>query len=1362
MSLTAWRYLMLCFGFMLYGPLCLAQEYTVKIRSVGVEDGLVSSEINGFHFDSQGFTWIGTNQGLSRYDGTRFTNYTVANGALLNDRIRQMVQDFEGNMWIGNYRSMNSEHLGIQVLDVKKGKAQSLQDFLGEPLPFSSTRVALIRSDPWTRELWISTHDKQVFVYYPDEDGKGKLQLVKTFSITTKLIATCPLGVWMQTDEGTYLLNKEGKVIRQLKVTLKETGTNLGADSLGNVYYLRKGLRGPKSNSIISVIYANDAPLDNTPLEFWEGKRPMGFNMHQLQSWYEDAPRKVYDSRQQLLAEFKVEEEIYTWPKLIRFDRFGNGWAVHNNKVFIVKLVRSKFKNYLGDQRIFGSLGYGARGLYVNQNDELFTNGLGPSLKIDLKTGEEQVVDPGSNFYDGPIEMEQLKRYALKADPQGNLWYTDEGPRLFKWNPDSDQYSDYTYSGKTVRDAPIPNNRTQKWLHWTLHFDRNDRLWLGGQRGIRYLHPTDSVLTELQDYEPFPILGKVAVYHFHENDQGIWIASTRGLFLMSLEGKLLKSFAVEGEVGERIPHNNIAHIREDKEGWLWLATKGGGLVKLNPDTGEYEQYTTADGLSHNTTYATYADEFGYMWVPSDKGIMRINLADFSVSTYLKSDGLSQEEFNTTAHFQAGDGRLYFGHLNGVTSFDPKDFVDEGAAEINLRLTQLEKQSRKTGEFQVDNDLFLNERRIVLKPSELGFLVRFSLMDYMDAPSNTYSYKIEGLDQDWVYVNEPEVRISALPYGEYTLVLRGQGAEGRWSRQISIPVEVIRPIYLRWWFFVLLGLVVAAYITYAVRRRTQKLLTRQAHLEEEIDKRTLQVRQQAEELKELDKLKSKFFANVSHELRTPLSLITAPLSKLISSNNLQEKDRKELVRIQKNSQQIGQLVEEILDLARLENNRIEPKYKKVTIDQFCKEIFKTFEPKAQSLDIGFEHHYSGKVHQQLAIDPHMVERIVSNLLTNAFKFTASGGEVRLQVLADQDELEVKVIDNGPGISERDLPHVFDRFFQTKDGSSAASGGTGIGLALSRDLADIMDGNLRAESEEGKGSTFTLVVPDQTAHLTTEALSTDALPEKKVAVANGAITYAPGKRARVLVVEDHEEMREFIAESLADDYHTDQARDGVQALQYLGRTRQAPQVIISDMMMPEMDGLELLGKLREEEAYRQIPVIMLTARSTEEDKLGAFQLGVDDYLVKPFSVEELKARIKNLLKVAESRRIASLTSDVDHELPEQLDDKTEQWLLKVKEITQENVSKVDFNIRSVAEALGLSERQFQRNLKKVSGYSPTVYLKEIRLQMARSYLEKRTFEQVSEVSRAVGFTSTDYFSKMFKARFGRLPSSYFFDE
>ncbi len=1339
---------MLCF-------VCEAQQYQFKTKSIGIEDGLAGRNVISFYQDQAGFMWFGTEYGLSRYDANQITTYTVANGALKFNFINGIAEDANNKIWLSGHNIDANNERQLQIFDPLQGRAISLEEYIKEDLPFDISQFRAIEQFMDNSEIWIKTKDSRVY-YHHVEDGKHYFHLVYNGENEITSSIPGPDGIWVSMGSKVVFINKQGQ--QEQSINRRSTGdiNLIGVDSDGHIYFLDEipGAFHLDGNPV-KGLYNSKSGFPPGAGDFWVKERLIGFDSRKKRIWTDSKHGfrfKIHNINLDSIYKFNRADPFFSWPRFLAFDRNGTSWANHEGRVHMASLKKSKFTNYVTDISVFGINGYGARGLFVDRDNRLYTNGLGPSFRIDLNKQVREYFGPTGDFYNNGGDLAFLKRLALIEDLQGNLWYTDEGTRVARYDFKTDKFTDYTYSERALEQNANDSTPAVLQILWSAHIDRNQKLWIGRSTGLAYLHASDSTIEHFQGYGQYPELEHSAVLAFYENEEGIWIGTATGLYLLSLDGEILRRFHSKGDDGHYLPFNMISHIREDTDGYLWLSTKGGGLIRLNTRSGEYLQLTINEGLSDNVVYASFEDEFGYMWVSSNRGIMRISLSDYSVSTYLQGDGLIHEEFNTGSYFQTEDGRIFFGNLDGVTMFNPKDFMD-AEESLDIKLTNLEKQSKKTGAYQDQTSELLRLNRIDIHPSELGFKLDFSLLDYVDSEFNTFSYQIAELDAGWNYVDQPTFRINALPYGDYTLNLRGQGPNGQWSREVSIPINVIRPIYMRWWFFLLIGVLLLIAIYAFFQYRLQTLRRNQERLEKEVKVRTKQISEQAEELREMDKIKSRFFANVSHELRTPLTLILGPVSNLLRGHSLNQEVEEELKRVQRNGHSMSNLVEEILDLSKLDAKKLTITPQPTLAKEYFEVIFNNFLSQADYKRINYDYQYHGNHDLVVLLDQRLVDRILTNLLSNAFKFTPAGGHISLLVTEMSEQLTIEIKDTGSGIAEKDLPHIFERFFQTKDTTKAIQGGTGIGLAMSKELSQLLDGSLEVESKIEKGSSFTLKLPKDVYHR--KSTESESVDEQLYDEELTELELDPGK-TRLLLVEDNKDMQDYI-KKLLHEYHTvSVANNGKEGLAHLSDNK-LPDLIISDLMMPEMDGLEFLKHVRSNEKTKHIPLLMLTARSAEEDKLEAFTLGVDDYQLKPFSSEELKARLRNLLRNAKARELALTetaedTEEVDH--PESPD----QWLSRLRQLTLENMNKVDFNVASIAEKLELSERQFQRNLKKITGLTPVSYIKEIRLTMARTYLEQKTYVQVKDVARAVGFTSSRYFSEQFHNRFGKLPSEY----
>ena len=515
---------------------------------------------------------------------------------------------------------------------------------------------------------------------------------------------------------------------------------------------------------------------------------------------------------------------------------------------------------------------------------------------------------------------------------------------------------------------------------------------------------------------------------------------------------------------------------------------------------------------------------------------------------------------------------------------------------------------------------------------------------------------------------------------------------------------------------------------------------------------LQLQQaETESLKKLDELKTQFFTNVSHELRTPLTLINGPLENALQ-NTKDRVQQKSIATAFKNSKKLSNLVDEILDFSKLEAGKLELQPKNVELNHFIKRIFTAFDSMA---DIrGIKLNYNSNIAQNIyvKVDDNKLEKIINNLVSNAIKFTKRNGSVSFNADLNQSQLSIQVEDNGSGIHADDLPYVFERFYQSQQKSESLQGGTGIGLALSKELAELMKGNLSVKSEWQQGSTFELTIPIeitdsnvQSGEESLENIEDDTTPVFTPLFING-------KKPKILIVEDNYEMSRYLNELLSEEYNCTIAHDGQEALKKL--KQQSFDLISADVMMPNMDGFTFREKVNKDERFRGIPFIMLTARAIEEDKLKGLQLGVDDYITKPFSKLELKARIHNLL-------LNKIQRDEWKQQREEQEDTPNvelSFIQQVEMIVLKNIDNTDFKVNDLAESMNYSQRQLSRILKKHIGLSPVAYILEIRLQKARQLLEQKKYNSIKEVQFEVGIDSASYFTSKFKERFGKSPSEY----
>ena len=1350
-----------------------------------MEDGLSNTNITSFFQDSRGFVWIGTNYGLNRYDGYEIEVYTKEHDGLGSNIISDIVEDRNGWLWLCHPISFHTREglSSLLLFSPVTKKIIPLEDYFEDKggLPFLVKDIIYIYLNK-DKSIWISTGD--ILWEYNGKSFQQKLTAPNRF--ITKAYKTNKGNGWAEiravkssrTPPMTVVyFDSLGQVLENLGEELSSVeGVPISTKSGGYIpLELSFAQMENSEEAIINIRHQQkDQPVLHPSIRKSPGQparwaiRDIGkpywrtqFLPHSplIVAWpldWETNPVKTvdfYTLEGQFLFQMPAVG-VFQIPTLLDNtklykDTRGGIWNYNSgqNRIEILNISLSKFKKRLETP---------CRGIR-KIGEKLCVLGTLP-----------KILDKEMNVI-ASLDSVKSSLSALPKDKQ-NLWVTREKPKLFLFNiPSQEVVKTYDY----LPDYP---GKDLPSLHWVMHKDKNHRLWLGSDKGLSYFDQTEGQLKLYEKLNGFKSIRAGAVFHFHENEQGIWLATSTGLYLLDPQKGIQRRFHSE-DSSHYLPHNVIAHIHEDSEGIFWLASKGGGIIKWNPQTLEHQQLTIKNGLSHDVTYAIYGDEYNNLWVSSNYGIMCFDKESHLIRTYHVRDGISHEEFNTISHHQATDGTIYFGGLKGFTYFHPRDFRESNSkATAQLQITSYSKRDEETGIYTDFTSQIWQENLIELGAHEKSFILRFSLLDFKDPIANYYAYKIEGLDKKWTYTDRPEIRVNGLPYGEYQIQIKAQGADGFWlEKQLSINLRVLRPFYFQWWFIGLsiTGFLLAIWVL--VRLRISRLRKRQKELEEEVKRRTEKIEQQAEDLKALDKLKSRFFTNISHELRTPLTLILGPLSSVLDNpDELSPQTFSKLQTMERNGKSLLQLIEEILDLAKLESNKLELEEKSTVVLPYLRRLFSAFESQAAYQKINYLSDLQINEEQTLWIDRSKLEKIINNLLSNALKFTKPDESITFRVSESIGRLRIEVEDTGSGIHPNDLPYIFERFYQSKQPNRPAVGGTGVGLSLSRELAKLMGGVLDVKSILGQGSSFILSIPKKEVVLNLADKRNDnkknAEEDQIYPIPLIEETSSFRKSFWVLVVEDNNDMRQFIDGLLSPHYQTICKGNGQAALDYLETASDnLPDLILSDVMMPLLDGFGLLQHLKKHDIWRRIPVMMLTARAAQQDKLQALTIGADDYMIKPFSSKELLVRTRNLLQNYHQRRFwkeeeitksepspnnpkNDSSSKPEPEIPN-LSYDDQQWILQVETIVRNKLNDKSFNVTFLLGELFMSESQFRRRLKKITGLTPKKYLREMRLQQARKFIENKTFDTLSEVSGAIGISKTWLFVREFEKRFGQ---------
>lgn len=1333
------------------------QPYRFMTKKYSVEDGLPHRMVYCVMQDQKGFIWGGSPSGFFRFDGRRFKIYNRSENGLAEDLVNWMAEDSEGNIWVG--------WLGIKpwfdILDPVTGKVTHYTDFFKKaPLPVPIEKIAPNlpkRLQDGTLVLglsdysgWLTYHHKRGWKMYP----------LKDWNLLSLCHATDQGVIWgicsdKQTQKNAIVAFDSNGVVQHRFWCLPEDryfGIS-GSSSRSKYFYLRHINKTTGTNILkIGMDGSHEMLVPPTIKQYTEFYTELENGNIKV-----SFPR-IFDRDGGTLLDLRTK-----FPELDElqfqgycFDRDGNLCFATSFGLEIVEIHRDNFQRLLYQPDAPGGRGIACRAILENNgqllvNSEQFSGG---RMALDLKTGSVKKL-PGT-FTIG-----------LAKSAGGGYW-TDLA--LEGW--DKVSFGKFNWDGSVLIQ---PNSWQRPWAGiWLFLEESPQRLLLMHHDGISIYNPETGEHSPWPVDDQFPEFSTCHVNFLGRDPKGrLWCCTTLGLYELDPAGGVLGRYWPGGQGKYFLPHQNILHFYCDTDGVFWLGSNGGGLIRW--DGQKAIQFQRKNGLLNNVVYAVYEDRHQHLWAPTDYGILQFDKKNLQVrSTWLTSDGITHNEFNRLSHYRDDDGVLYFGGLNGITAFDPEQFYADvlKPQQKDLLFSDVLVMNGNTGKLENRMSEWLQNGHITISPDDRYLQLEFSLPELVLQDKVTYSWKMDGMSDNWQPLSEPVLRISGLKSGQHQLHIRAQAVNGTMAKnELDLRLKVLPPIYFRWWFilldFVLIATAVGGWLRW--RDRSQRHI--QQRLEVEVMRQTDTIRQQAEELKRLDQSKSRFFANISHELRTPLTLIIGPVGSLLKNNQLPAKERSLIELAYRHGAHLLELVNALLDLSKMESGKMTLNEQPVLLLPCIRRIVSAFESHAEWLGIRFVFEYQVPHRLKILVDQDRLQKVLDNLLSNALKFTPprSNGMVSVRVEQVENKLRVSVSDTGRGIHPKDIPHVFERFYQTSQENTPVEGGTGIGLALCREIAQLMQGRIWVESETGKGSQFYFEFPIKEVlglgfETETTDSTSDTLLHPFVVPTNGSQGSQEDKSAgTILLVEDNTSLRSYIEFILKERYEVFGVENGLSALQFL--EKRTPDLILSDIMMPEMDGFQLLEKLKSDPHRRHIPVVMLTARADVQDKLRALRIGVDDYLLKPFEEEELLARIGNLLYNSRNRIPTAHLVDANGASGHDTSENTEtasaedmEWLERLEKLASAALGDSRLSVDWLASEMYTGRNQFFKRVKLLTGLTPNEYLQAVRMAGARELLEQRKVGTVKEVAYKVGFRDVKYFSEQYFKHFGKLPSSY----
>jgi signal transduction histidine kinase/DNA-binding response OmpR family regulator/streptogramin lyase len=972
---------------------------------------------------------------------------------------------------------------------------------------------------------------------------------------------------------------------------------------------------------------------------------------------------------------------------------------------------------------------------------------------------------------------------SILRDRDGNLWFGAKGSGLHRVMNDRSGLESFHHDPGDA--TSLSSNRVT-----ILHEDPGGTLWVGtAGAGLNRLDPETRRFERYLDEKRSIWKSVFALYTDSSGD--LWIGTRSGLARYDPESDSVALLRMQSEsqvpVPERIQVQTIADSPHHP-GIIWLGTEGAGVIRFDVET-EMASFITSDshGLPHDVVYGILPDEDGNMWVSTMRGLARFDPQSGGMTSYGLDRGLQSLEFNRNAFHLGAGGEMFFGGVKGLNSFFPADITDNPHAPlVALDLVRIFDRSRTGDESRTSISFTPGamDGETILLPSQRDLEFEFVGLHFSNPERNTYRYRLIGFDQEW---HESGTRRTAsytnLEPGTYTFQVAAASAAGVWSGELATwSFTIKKPLWQTWWFRVLAIIFLFAAIWGWYLWKTSEQRRKQLAMRREIDSRTLELKEavtmveaQKERLGEINSAKSEFVANISHELRTPLSLVLGPLEEVREGvfGKVPEEALQELNVALRNTRRMQRLVEQLLLVARLEAGELKLSIREGDLAMLLRDTHTAFQPIAErrGVDLGLE--LSGDP-VTLWFDADRMEEIITNLLTNAMKYTSSGGSVVLQLTDDKDSGRaiLRVEDSGAGIPASQLLNVFDRFYQVDGMVDAGNPGVGIGLSLTRELVELHGGRITVKSEVGKGSCFTVEIPAGRSHFDQDQINADPpgqlVPQRFVHHAAEDLESGAGPReaddldsldqATILIVDDNEDMRSLLKRQFVPRYRVLEAGDGTEGLALAQKN--LPDVILSDVMMPKMDGNQLCRAIKDDPLLEFIPVVLLTARAELTDKISGLEGGADDYIVKPFNAKELRARIDNLIllrhrlkTIVEERAGDSLFGSGQSGLVPA----DAGFLNRVSETVQKNLHHDDFGVEELAANLQMSRAHLYRRLKGICGRSPAELIMEERLERGARFLAQGT-GSVSEVAYGIGFKSLAHFSRRFSRKYGQSPSEY----
>ncbi|NDW10792.1 hybrid sensor histidine kinase/response regulator transcription factor [Dysgonomonas sp. 520] len=1293
--------------------------------TISGESGLSQNNVKCILQDSWGFMWFGTRNRLNRYDGKSIKVFDCKDviADVENNNITALYEDADKKLWVGTDE-------GIYIYNPFKESFSFFNEATAEGKTISGW-IADIQSDTFNN-IWIvvprqglfryNFQEKKLYCYrfgnsLPPNEGKPQAICIEENG-----------KVWVGTNgDGVFLYNRSSDSFQQLlgdkgDDTLQGehiyTMCDYGDEIVVGIHEgkLRKLHKLKNTLSDVAapdVHYKIIRHVVRFGAELWVATEAGVYIINELE-------KTVVNLHEDPMSDFSLSDNM---TERIYRDRENGIWiASYFGGVNYLPQRRSVFEQYVPLSR---SNSINSKRIRELKEDELGNIWIGTEdgglNLLDTKNGTFSYMKRADNS-----SQDYRKSLGLSVIGNNQVWVGFFKSGLDVINIQNKQLAHYSAGQLGLNEASIT----------AILEDHSGKIWIGNAWGVFVAQ------RGMMKFERIDEIGSTYVYDLFEDSDGmIWIASMgMGVYMYNPQNESVKHFTHNGKDTGSLSSNAVSSIMEDSKGYIWFSTDRGGICRYDKKTGHFTSYSIKEGLPDDVAYKILEDRKQNLWFGTNKGLIKFDPTTGKVlRIYTKNDGLPGNQFNYKSALKTRSGKFYFGGLDGLIAFNPDNFRgnDYMPPVYITKLTSFNKEIDVETSNSPLTESIIHTKKLVLKHnlSNIGF--DFSALSYVSPSANQYAYKMEGLDDDWTYTTHNQsASYAKLPPGKYLFRVKASNNDGIWNEDgAEIEIEVLPP----WWqtsiAYIIYLVATLFLIFFAIRwflKKKEKQNAEQRHLFE------------IEKEKELYNSKLDFFTNIAHEIRTPLSLINGPLESLSEMNINDAEVNKNLSIMGRNTEKLLNLVNQLLDFRKVDSNNLALVLSGQNISSLVKDVVMEFEPVASKNKKNLRLHLAEN-EVQASVDRSEFLKIMNNLLSNAVKYSEQNIDVYLS--ADAECFVISVQSDGELIPENQREKIFEPFYQLSKDKDSPSG-SGIGLSLVRSLVELHNGQIYLETNAGINN-FLLKFP------LTQQNAVKALPDKDLICEEEAVQQKGNGLESVLLVEDNPEMLTFIADRLKGVFAIETASNGSEALAVLQEKN--VDIIVSDVMMPDMDGYELSRRLKQNIEYSHIPIVLLTAKNDLNSKIQGLESGAEAYIEKPFSTNYLISQLTTLLNNRRRERESFIHKPF---IPVQqigINKADEKFMERIIDIINENITETDFTIDRIAEAVFMSRSSLNRKIKAITGLTPTDFIRLIRLRKAAELLQNGEY-RIGEICYMVGFSSSSYFIRLFQKQFGMTPREF----